>query len=65
MRFIDIVLPVSVAVFLFEIGITLGGLVLAVVAVKWLAIALPVVIFALVGIQRFYVRTSKQLRILE
>ncbi|TQS33828.1 hypothetical protein Golomagni_05814 [Golovinomyces magnicellulatus] len=59
------VLPVSVIVFLFELGISLGGLVLAVVAVKWLAIALPIVIFALVGIQRFYVRTSKQLRILD
>lgn len=38
---------------------------LAAAAVKWFAITIPFVVTVLVVIQRFYVRTSKQLRLLE
>lgn len=48
-----------------EVFACFGAAGLAIAAVGWFAIAIPVVITVLVTIQRFYVRTSKQLRILE
>jgi Flp pilus assembly protein TadB len=38
---------------------------LAAAAVSWFAIAIPFVVVVTVVIQRFYVKTSKQLRLLE
>ena len=50
---------------LAEVFACFGAAGLAIAAVGWFAIAIPVVIVVLITIQRFYVRTSKQLRILE
>ncbi|KAH6893257.1 P-loop containing nucleoside triphosphate hydrolase protein [Thelonectria olida] len=65
LRLVDIVLPRSVAVFLFEISACFGAAGLAIAAVSWFALSIPFVVGTLVLIQRFYVRTSKQLRLLE
>ncbi|RFU76786.1 multidrug resistance-related [Trichoderma arundinaceum] len=65
LRLVDIDLPVALAIFLFDITICIGVTGLAVGAVSYFAAALPLVIVVLLMIQRFYVRTSKQLRILE
>lgn len=53
--------------FLFspEVSTCFGIAGLSIAAVSWFAISIPVVVAILVMIQRFYVRTSKQLRILE
>ncbi|PTB69610.1 P-loop containing nucleoside triphosphate hydrolase protein [Trichoderma citrinoviride] len=65
LRLVDIDLPVALAIFLFDISICIGVTGLAVGAVGYFAASLPFVITILLMIQRFYVRTSKQLRILE
>ncbi|KAL6878945.1 P-loop containing nucleoside triphosphate hydrolase protein [Trichoderma novae-zelandiae] len=65
LRLVDIDLPVALAIFLFDITICIGVTGLAVGAVSYFAASLPFVIIILLMIQRFYVRTSKQLRILE
>ncbi|RFN49501.1 canalicular multispecific organic anion transporter 2 [Fusarium flagelliforme] len=65
LRHVDIVLPIACSVFLFEVAACFGAAGLAMAAVSWFAISIPFVIAVLVLIQRFYVRTSKQLRLLE
>ncbi|KAJ4024229.1 hypothetical protein NW766_000461 [Fusarium irregulare] len=65
LRHVDIVLPIACSVFLFEVAACFGAAGLAMAAVSWFAISIPFVIAVLVIIQRFYVRTSKQLRLLE
>ncbi|KAK5993610.1 ABC multidrug transporter B [Cladobotryum mycophilum] len=65
MRLVDITLPIALTVFLFEVITCLGVAGLAIAAVSWFAISIPFVMVILVMIQRFYVRTSKQLRLLE
>ncbi|KAF4450880.1 hypothetical protein F53441_6057 [Fusarium austroafricanum] len=65
LRHVDIILPIASSVFLFEVAACFGAAGLAMAAVSWFAISIPFVIAVLVLIQRFYVRTSKQLRLLE
>ncbi|KAJ4255444.1 hypothetical protein NW762_009439 [Fusarium torreyae] len=65
LRHVDIILPLALSVFLFEIAACFGAAGLAIAAVSWFAISIPFVFAVLVLIQRFYVRTSKQLRLLE
>ncbi|KAF7550053.1 hypothetical protein G7Z17_g5969 [Cylindrodendrum hubeiense] len=65
LRYVDMVLPLALSVFLFEITACIGAAGLAIAAVSWFAISIPFVVATLVLIQRFYVRTSKQLRVLE
>ncbi|KAK7403629.1 hypothetical protein QQX98_010594 [Neonectria punicea] len=65
LRYVDMILPVALAIFLFEITACIGAAGLAIAAVGWFAISIPFVVATLVLIQRFYVRTSKQLRLLE
>ncbi|KAL7790898.1 P-loop containing nucleoside triphosphate hydrolase protein [Trichoderma ceciliae] len=65
LRLVDIDLPVALAIFLFDVSSCVGVTGLAVGAVSYFAASLPFVITVLFMIQRFYVRTSKQLRILE
>ncbi|KPM44027.1 ABC transporter C family member 12 [Neonectria ditissima] len=65
LRHVDMILPVALAIFLFEITACVGAAGLAIAAVSWFAISIPFVVATLVLIQRFYVRTSKQLRLLE
>ncbi|PHH66890.1 hypothetical protein CDD81_5242 [Ophiocordyceps australis] len=65
MRLVDIVLPSSLCLFLFEAAACFGVAGLAISAVSWFALCIPLVIGALAVIQRFYVQTAKQLRLLE
>ncbi|KAM0561862.1 hypothetical protein ACHAPJ_003033 [Fusarium lateritium] len=65
LRHVDIILPLALSIFLFEIAACFGAAGLAIAAVSWFAISIPFVFAVLVLIQRFYVRTSKQLRLLE
>lgn len=65
MRFVDMVLPVAMSIFLMDASIAIGALGIAIAAVKWLAIVAPIILLLLIVVQRFYVRTSKQLRLLE
>ncbi|KAM0216210.1 hypothetical protein ACHAQI_002626 [Fusarium lateritium] len=65
LRHVDIILPIASSIFLFEVAACFGAAGLAMAAVSWFAISIPFVIAILVAIQRFYVRTSKQLRLLE
>ncbi|KAM0452349.1 hypothetical protein ACHAO4_005560 [Trichoderma viride] len=65
LRLVDIDLPVNLAIFLFDVMTCISVTGLAVGAVSYFAAALPFIIVILFIIQRFYVRTSKQLRILE
>ncbi|UKZ93816.1 uncharacterized protein TrAFT101_008724 [Trichoderma asperellum] len=65
LRLVDIDLPVNLAIFLFDVMTCISVTGLAVGAVSYFAAALPFIIVILLLIQRFYVRTSKQLRILE
>ncbi|KAF5660407.1 major facilitator family transporter-associated [Fusarium heterosporum] len=65
LRHVDIILPIASSIFLFEVAACFGAAGLAMAAVSWFAISIPFVIATLVAIQRFYVRTSKQLRLLE
>lgn len=43
----------------------IASFILAMVALPWIAICVPIIVLLMVLIQRFYVRTSKQLRLLE
>ncbi|UNI18710.1 hypothetical protein JDV02_004963 [Purpureocillium takamizusanense] len=65
MRLVDIVLPISLSVFMFEVTLCFSVAGLAISAVSYFAICIPFVAAVLAVIQRFYVRTSKQLRLLE
>ncbi|KAF5007801.1 hypothetical protein FDECE_5884 [Fusarium decemcellulare] len=65
LRLVDTVLPLSLSIFLFEVSACFGAAGLSIAAVGWFAVSIPFVIAVLVLIQRFYVRTSKQLRLLE
>ncbi|RKL04169.1 ABC transporter C family member 10 [Fusarium oxysporum] len=65
LRHVDIILPLAFSIFLFEVAACFGAAGLAMAAVSWFAISIPFVIVVLALIQRFYVRTSKQLRLLE
>ncbi|KAF4944552.1 hypothetical protein FGADI_12608 [Fusarium gaditjirri] len=65
LRHVDIILPMAFSIFLFEVAACFGAAGLAMAAVSWFAISIPFVIAVLALIQRFYVRTSKQLRLLE
>ncbi|KAH7303548.1 P-loop containing nucleoside triphosphate hydrolase protein [Stachybotrys elegans] len=65
LRLVDMVLPRSLAIFLLDVFGCLGVVALAAAAVPWFAIAMPFIAIVLGMVQRFYVRTSKQLRLLE
>ncbi|WXC66418.1 hypothetical protein SNK03_012197 [Fusarium graminearum] len=65
LRHVDIILPIACSIFLFEVAACFGAAGLAMAAVSWFAISIPFVVAILVLIQRFYVRTSKQLRLIE
>ncbi|KAF0639068.1 hypothetical protein FPSE5266_00902 [Fusarium pseudograminearum] len=65
LRHVDIILPIACSIFLFEVAACFGAAGLAMAAVSWFAISIPFVVAVLVLIQRFYVRTSKQLRLIE
>ncbi|KAK3369714.1 putative ABC transporter [Lasiosphaeria ovina] len=65
MRLVDMVLPRGFVTTAFQVFGAMGELAIAVVAIPYLAATLPVILGLLVLVQRFYLRTSRQLRLLE
>ncbi|KAI0124180.1 P-loop containing nucleoside triphosphate hydrolase protein [Xylariales sp. AK1849] len=64
-RLCDMVLPGSIINVAFQLGACFVVLALSVTAVGYFAAVLPAVCVVLYFIQRFYLRTSRQLRLLE
>ncbi|KAJ5356748.1 ABC transporter integral membrane type 1 [Penicillium concentricum] len=65
MRLVDMILPRGFITTGFQIVGTLSQAAITISALPYLAIALPFLVGALVLVQRFYLRTSRQLRLLE
>ncbi|KAI8944427.1 P-loop containing nucleoside triphosphate hydrolase protein [Xylaria longipes] len=65
LRLADMTLPSAITNIAFQLGQCIVATVLAATAVGYFATVLPLVIFVLYLIQRFYLRTSRQLRLLE
>ncbi|KAI1128647.1 P-loop containing nucleoside triphosphate hydrolase protein [Nemania abortiva] len=65
LRLADMTLPGAVINVAFQLGQCIVATVLAASAVGYFAAVLPFVVFVLYLIQRFYLRTSRQLRLLE
>ncbi|KAI0543772.1 P-loop containing nucleoside triphosphate hydrolase protein [Xylaria curta] len=65
LRLADMTLPSAITNIAFQLGQCIVATVLAATAVGYFAVVLPFVIFVLYLIQRFYLRTSRQLRLLE
>ncbi|KAK5633576.1 hypothetical protein RRF57_009290 [Xylaria bambusicola] len=65
LRLADMTLPGAIINVAFQTGQCILATVLAATAVGYFAAVLPFVIFVLYLIQRFYLRTSRQLRLLE
>ncbi|KAJ5952711.1 uncharacterized protein N7479_011124 [Penicillium vulpinum] len=65
MRLVDMVLPRGFITTGFQIGGALAQAAIAIAALPYLAATLPFVVGMLVLVQRFYLRTSRQLRLLE
>ncbi|KAG6365767.1 hypothetical protein INS49_007378 [Diaporthe citri] len=65
LRYADMSLPGSLINIAFQLGSCLVTMALSATAVGYFAAILPVVVAALYFIQNFYLRTSRQLRLLE
>ncbi|KAI0803754.1 P-loop containing nucleoside triphosphate hydrolase protein [Xylaria sp. FL0064] len=65
LRLADMTLPGAIINVAFQLGQCIVATVLAATAVGYFAAVLPFVVLALYLIQRFYLRTSRQLRLLE
>ncbi|KAJ6139125.1 hypothetical protein N7471_005611 [Penicillium samsonianum] len=65
MRLVDMILPRGFISTGFQIVGALSQAAIAVASLPYLAVALPFVVGMLVLVQRFYLRTSRQLRLLE
>ncbi|KAI1419772.1 P-loop containing nucleoside triphosphate hydrolase protein [Xylaria sp. FL1777] len=65
LRLADMTLPGAIINVAFQLGQCIVATVLAATAVGYFAAVLPLVVFVLYLIQRFYLRTSRQLRLLE
>ncbi|KAI0465937.1 P-loop containing nucleoside triphosphate hydrolase protein [Xylaria cf. heliscus] len=65
LRLADMTLPSAITNIAFQLGQCIVATVLAATAVGYFAVVLPFVVFVLYLIQRFYLRTSRQLRLLE
>ncbi|KAI0531750.1 P-loop containing nucleoside triphosphate hydrolase protein [Xylaria digitata] len=64
-RLADMTLPSAIINIAFQLGQCIVATVLAATAVGYFAAVVPFVVFVLYLIQRFYLRTSRQLRLLE
>ncbi|KAL2284671.1 hypothetical protein FJTKL_08763 [Diaporthe vaccinii] len=64
-RLCDWQLPIALIVTLFEFLSVVASIGIAVSAIAWIAIGIPVMVAVLFFLQRFYLRTSRQLRLLE
>ncbi|TGJ88504.1 hypothetical protein E0Z10_g256 [Xylaria hypoxylon] len=65
LRLADMTLPSAIINIAFQLGQCIVATVLAAAAVGYFAAVFPFVVFVLYLIQRFYLRTSRQLRLLE
>ncbi|KAI0423684.1 P-loop containing nucleoside triphosphate hydrolase protein [Xylaria sp. FL1042] len=65
LRLADMTLPGAIINVAFQLGQCIVSTVLAATAVGYFAAVLPFVVLALYLIQRFYLRTSRQLRLIE
>ncbi|KAK7745878.1 hypothetical protein SLS53_002596 [Cytospora paraplurivora] len=65
LRHADMTLPASLINCAFQLGTCLVSVSLSITAVGYFAAVMPVVLVALYLIQKFYLRTSRQLRLLE
>ncbi|XHG06242.1 hypothetical protein AWENTII_009447 [Aspergillus wentii] len=65
MSLIDMDLPLALMDFLFSLAGCIAEAGLIVSASKWAALILPVLLFVLYIIQKFYLRSSRQLRLLD
>ncbi|EJD35977.1 P-loop containing nucleoside triphosphate hydrolase protein [Auricularia subglabra TFB-10046 SS5] len=62
---VDFTFPISLLDFAFSFTFILGSMVLICLAVPWLAIAMPALLYAYYTIQKFYLATSQQFQRLE
>ncbi|CAN8102283.1 unnamed protein product [Discula destructiva] len=65
LRHVDMSLPGALINCGFQLGSCIGAVALAINAVGYFALVLPFVLLVLYAIQKFYLRTSRQLRLLE
>ncbi|KAJ5200516.1 ABC transporter integral membrane type 1 [Penicillium cf. griseofulvum] len=65
MRLVDMILPRGFITTGFQLVGALSQAAIAIAALPYLAVALPFLVGMLVLVQRFYLRTSRQLRLLE
>ncbi|KAI2746619.1 hypothetical protein DTO013E5_183 [Penicillium roqueforti] len=65
MRLVDMILPRGFITTGFQLFTVLSQAAIALAALPYLAVALPFLVGMLVLVQRFYLRTSRQLRLLE
>ncbi|KAH7310266.1 ABC transporter [Rhexocercosporidium sp. MPI-PUGE-AT-0058] len=65
LRLVDMTLPASLINVCYQIGGTIGTMSLVIAAVGYFAASLPLIVGVLYIVQRFYLRTSRQLRLLE
>jgi ATP-binding cassette subfamily C (CFTR/MRP) protein 1 len=65
MRLVDMTLPAAFINASFMLANSLSSTILTVISVKYIAAALPFIFATVYTIQRFYLRTSRQLRLLE
>ncbi|RFU31112.1 hypothetical protein B7463_g5220, partial [Scytalidium lignicola] len=65
MQMVDLTLPSAMINCFFQIGSVIGMAILTCLATKYLAVILPLVAVILFVVQKFYLRTSRQLRLMD
>ncbi|KAL2059858.1 hypothetical protein VTL71DRAFT_10013 [Oculimacula yallundae] len=65
LRLVDMILPGALINVFYQIGTCIGTMSVVIAAVGYFAVSLPFIIGVLYIVQRFYLRTSRQLRLLE
>ncbi|CZT49492.1 related to multidrug resistance-associated protein [Rhynchosporium secalis] len=65
LRLVDMVLPGALINVFYQIGGTIGTMTVVIAAVGYFAASVPFILGVLYIVQRFYLRTSRQLRLLE
>jgi ATP-binding cassette, subfamily C (CFTR/MRP), member 1 len=65
MTLIDGELPLSLVNFSLDVWISIGMTAVVATSSPYLAVSYPVFVAVLYGLQRFYLRTSRQIRLLE
>lgn len=65
MQLIDMQLPLGLLNVTFAIFVVVGQIILVIASSPWLGVAFPVIFALLYMVQKFYLRTSRQLRFLD